>query len=189
MVDLKFSAIRDDGSLLQSVLHAGSESQHAEIVRAFRSRHTVRWMLSTASPLLRRAGHVVLERFLRLATFEAASAKTFQRRLFYESAAWDRKFALLYSLLDSAARWFESTDQMIQFHLQPQYNFRAVDSVADELDLLVQNARSTASILKEVVRGAVQEGAYDTHILQLFWRQEATVRQNIGDKYIVHLYQ
>lgn len=53
------------------------------ILRQMRGRMMVRWRLSTASGTLRDATHLILERFARFATFEAASAKILWRRLHY----------------------------------------------------------------------------------------------------------
>lgn len=188
----KFAAVKDDGNPLQSVLRAGSESQDAEIIRAFRSRHTVRWMLSTASPLLRRAGHVVLERFLKLATFEAASAKVFRRRLFYDRASWEKKFGSLHILLDNTTGWFQITDQTVQARLQPQYSFDAEPAAINiilsrEFETLSENARNFLAVMKELVRGVAQEGAYVGHIFQTCLRQSPRQREKIFNSYIVHL--
>lgn len=187
IAEFKLAAIGDDGQPLKSVLRAGNESQDSEIFRAFRSRHTVRWMLSTASPLLRKAGHVVLERFLKLATSEAASSKVLRRRLFYDRRNWDNKFAHLQSLFESATMWYRSLDLAVQSHLHPTYSFQNVQSVADEMDSLSQLARSTVGILKELVRAVVQENAYAAHINQLYLRQDVTFHHAIYDKYLAHL--
>lgn len=187
VAEFKFVALDDEGRPLKSVLRGGTESQNGEILRAFRSRHTVRWMLSTASPLLRKAGHVALERFLKLATSEAASAKSLRRRLFYDRANWDNKYAHLHTLFDSATMWYQSLDHAVQSHLDPTYSFQAVVSIADDIDNLSQLARSAIGILKELVRTLAQESDYAAHINQLYLRQDVVFHHVIYDKYLVHL--
>lgn len=191
--ELRFPAVRNDGTPLQSVLRAGSESQDAEIIRAFRSRHTVRWMLSTASPLLRRAGHNVVERFLKLATFEAASAKSLRRRLFYDSNSWENKFNRLFKLHDDTCGWFDFLSRNVAGRLDRQYSFQAVspDEITRLLDneyrVLTDTARDFLGILKETVRGVAQESAYVDHIVQLFLRQSPSSQMRIWNRYLVHL--
>lgn len=184
--ELKFSAINDNGHPLKSVLRAGSESQDAEIIRAFRSRHTVRWMLTTASPLLRRAGHTVLERFLKLATFEAASSTIFRRRLHYDRASWDKNFAPLFALHHNAKSWYDNVERMIQSYLSPNYSFQAVASVAAEFQTLIQSVVSTVAILKELVRAVAQECNYAANLDQLAWRQDVSLHRAIYVRYMAY---
>lgn len=144
-------------------------------------------MLSTASPLLRKAGHVALERFLKLATSEAASAKSLRRRLFYDRTNWDEKYAHLHTLFDNATMWYQSLEHAVQSHFDPAYNFQAVLDIADEIDDLSQLARSAIAILKELVRTLAQESDYAAHINQLYLRQDVIFHREIYDKYLVHL--
>ncbi|KAJ4420410.1 hypothetical protein N0V82_004399 [Gnomoniopsis sp. IMI 355080] len=121
---------------------------------------------------------------LEVSYLRSRVGQDFRRRLFYDRANWEKKFTHLYSLVENTRLWYQGLDQVILFRLGPQYSFQAVDSVAVELEVLNQNARSTVGVLNEMVRAVAQECAYAAHMEQLMMRQDAASHHGIYMRYI-----
>lgn len=188
-VNLRLTNLRHDGKPLKTVLRVGGEHQDAEIIRAFRNRHTVRWMLTTASELLREAGYFVLERYLRLATFQAASAKILRRRLFYDRNNWDNKFSQLYRRVEDARGWYEAIANDTRARLDPgMFTFDTFVESINELQYLSKVARNGISMLKETLRVGAQESAYFENLAHLYLQQNARQRAIIRKDYMAPLF-
>lgn len=188
-INLRLTNLRHDGRPLKTVLRVGGEHQDAEIIRAFRNRHTVRWMLTTASELLRDAGYFVLERYLRLATFQAASAKTLRRRLFYDRNNWDNKFSQLYRRIQDAKGWYDAIANDTRARLDPSlFTFGTLAESINELKYLNNIARNGISMLKETLRVGGQESAYFENLTHLYLQQNAEQRAIIRKDYMAPLF-
>lgn len=163
---LKFVPFLWSGRPAKTVLQVGGDHQDAEIIKAFRNRHTVRWMLSTASETLRDTGNFILERFLRLATFEVASAKILRRRLHYERYGWDSKFSQIFNILAGAAHWYNYAERYVDFTTNVTAFAFSPLNVDVELDYGTNVFKDTLAMLREAIRILNQECAYLDNIIQ-----------------------
>lgn len=144
-------------------------------------------MLSTASELLRNAGYFTLERYLRLATFHAASAKILRRRLFYDRNCWDDKFSKIFNMIGNAEEWFGALQRDTLFRLDnANFSFARADLMG-ELSYLSTVARSGIAMIKETLRVGAQENAYVENLAQLYLQQNARQRAVIQARYMALL--
>lgn len=142
-------------------------------------------MLTTASEQLRNAGFFVLERYLRLATFQAASAKILRRRLFEDRGCWDDKFGKIFRLLDDTEAWYRALQGDMLWRLDDRsFSFARTADIMGELAYLDNVSRSGTAMLKETLRVINQENAYMDNLLQLFMQQNARQRHIIQTRYM-----
>lgn len=142
-------------------------------------------MLSTASALLRDAGYHLLERYLKLATFQIASYKILRRRLFYERNGWDNKFAHVQGMIEHAAGWYSAIDYEVGGILSAVDHFKT--QPISTVGHLPPWVREFTAYIRNVIRVVGQESAYIDNIAQQYLLQVEVWRPEIHARYISHL--
>lgn len=156
----------------------------AEISRALRSPETARWLLDTAHEHLCDAGCEVLASYLRAATFEVASAKTFRRRLYYERRTWDRKFRRLRENVQTAFVAFETWDDTLGEVLQHGVVYFTDQNIHGTLENMRVLASRMLQVLLDIKQCLGQDIMYSQAIVELYLQQGPRDRSRIHRRYM-----
>lgn len=159
----------------------------AEITRAFRSSPTVQWILDTAYKRLIATGHDVFADYLLAVTSEVASAKVFQRRLYYEQRTWDKKFLVarqgMQAALDAMEAWSDKLTQL----LRPRTTQITEDNVRAALEELTRLVHNLAQKLLYVTQYLGQDARYSQALAEIYLQQPTQHRPRIFRRYMRNL--